>query len=502
MNKNKLLVIGIIIILTTSALMKIRSAKAESLNTLTLEFLGYENNAWKIKYSISIPGLRSSSGIVEVQESMWDPSEKDYVEVTIAKIGALSRDELFSHSRTGKDYIITIKAPSGYRIFAPFIYRYKVIERNSRNLKVRVPYSEFFDFVRYEAIIVYNPLSVKMINVSNIGVVIYTSDVPDDFAEKMGEVLERGRSIMLSYLGSSPLAPRCVLISGPSHHRSYPEWSMHSIGGTTVYVKLWGSKNIDYSWYVKNLLHELAHGWYTWPLINSDFDFGEGGAEFSAWYFGRILYPELYGKYEDENIQYRIKNREKYAIAAIKHQALNYFIRRLSSILGYNLTIFNLTQYIIKHNLELVLSHNSPQGATLAEVTMNILPKFLAEITGFNKQYLSVLCQRAWQVISENLEYTTTYPYFKKEAIDSIISSVESCNISAIVFISNKLEVVFANFEDYPVAVVVYVKVGDTEFSKKYEVSPRNMIISDIANVGEGEPEIKIFYIYYYNILS
>ena len=270
--------------------------------------------------------------------------------------------------------------------------------------EVEVDYSDFSKFVFYEAYIV-GLAEVISIYDGELFKVAFTNDVPKSFVENIIDAYSKGIKMLINYLGHSPLQPRVVIISGPNHHKLYPEGHAGTFAGSTVYLKLFSSEAYGLEWYVKNLYHEMAHGWFTWPIIYGDFVVKEGGAEYVSWIITRILYPDLFRKYDINNIKYRVKNKEDYATAAIKYMALNCSLVHVSEKYGKSFNIFDYIRYIIDKY------HYSGKEINWDDFIGSNLREFLAEHVS-SSEASKLQSAIAYGFLNLDIKYYGTWKYF------------------------------------------------------------------------------------------
>lgn len=245
-----------------------------------------------------------------------------------------------------RDVEITLITPRDYILVSPIFYRYNLsvtmLDGERIAYSVKVDYFNFSKLVYYEAFVIGLNDTVSVYDGGSFKI-IYTNDIPRDFIGTIAEAYVKGIDMLVELLGYSPIQPRLIVFSGPNHHRSYPEGHAHSIGGSTVYMKKFDSRAYGIDWYVKNLYHEVAHGWFKWPILYGDFTVNEGAAEYVSWFLTKKLYPELYVRYDASNIKYRIESGEGYALAAIMHMALNHSLVYISQ--KYNRTLVDISHY-------------------------------------------------------------------------------------------------------------------------------------------------------------
>jgi len=294
----------------------------------------------KVNINISVDG-DVYEDIVILRETRWEPREYGFAVFTLQHI--LTKYWSLFYNR---DVQITFITPRDYILVSPIFYRYNLnatmYDEERIAYSVRIDYFNFSRLVFYEAFVIGLNDTVSVYDGGSFKIV-YTNDIPRDFIETIAEAYVKGIDMFVELLGYSPIQPRLIVFSGPNHHRSYPEGNAHSIGGSTVYMKRFASRGYGIDWYVKNLYHEMAHGWFTWPILYGDFTVNEGAAEYVSWFLTKELYPELYARYDANNIKYRIESGESYASAAINHMALNHSLVYISQ--KYNRTLVDISHY-------------------------------------------------------------------------------------------------------------------------------------------------------------
>jgi len=294
----------------------------------------------KVNINISVDGEVYEETVI-LRETRWEPREYGFAVFTLQHI-LTKYWSLFYNC----DVEITLITPRDYILASPIFYRYNLsvtmFDEERIAYSVRVDYFNFSRLVFYEAFVIGLNDTVSVYDGGSFKIV-YTNDIPRDFIEAIAEAYVKGIDMFVELLGYSPIQPRLIVFSGPNHHQSYPEGNAHSIGGSTVYMKRFDSRAYGIDWYVKNLYHEMAHGWFTWPILYGDFTVNEGAAEYVSWFLTKKLYPELYARYDANNIRYRIESGEGYALAAIMHMALNHSLVYISQ--KYGKTSVDISHY-------------------------------------------------------------------------------------------------------------------------------------------------------------
>ena len=367
----------------------------------------------KLKVDILIEGRRTIEDTVVLSETTYDVREWGYAVFTLQHILEGYYSEL-----SGPCVNISILLPRDYCICSPVFHRHPVhvvVDDNITLYSIKVDNFNFSKFVFYEAFVV-GLESVISIRRSERLEIVYTQDVPTDFVEAIAEAYSRAIEVYLRKLGYSPVYPRVIVISGPNHHASYRRGHMSSIGDSTVYMKLF---EVPYrlEWYIKNLYHEMTHGWSSWPVLYGDFTVNEGIAEYISWIMTKEIYPELFRLYDKNNIKWRIEQWEDYAVAAIKQMALNFSLVYMSMKYNSSIDLYDYLRFLIeKYNYS---GKRIPWNIYLGRELIEFLKRGL----NITEEEALVIQRSIDEAINElKIEYRGYWNYFDKSRLIEILN--------------------------------------------------------------------------------
>jgi hypothetical protein len=337
-----------------------------------------------------------------------------------------------------------------------------------------------------EPLILYSEDRFTRVSLGSIDV-IYDKHLDTEGLEAFMKGLAIADKLREAY-GPSPIEPYLAVIVGKDIPDPYGAYGGAHNLGSVVFIHR-GDRSLFEAPIIA--IHELAHSWLGPPLVDGmDIKLKEGGAEFSALYFGMLYFPDDARQYfSREGYCGLLRYDPNYGHGAVGLFILNLYIQELSRLFGANYTIVDVLRAIFINTTGLPMDLiRELSWQELDEIiflkydklVIDKIPHYMSSWLNISENALRQASQSLNTILLEAIPHIQcTWPFYDDYIKNRVISLINSLvDPSPRIYVhyevleNNSVKLSIYNFNELQVSARAVIQHSDSYESSDVTLAP------------------------------